>query len=240
MRLIIVEHDGALGLFLKKGLAAEGHDVRWTSNPQEALELAEQGAPDLLVIGVSDEDGMELLTTIHQSHPRTSVLALTRNNSVEDRVQCLNHGADDCMAKPFSFQELTARCRALLRRQGRSGEIVLTEGNLTLNRITRSATLSGRSVNLTAKEFRLLEFLLQNAGRCCSRTELLTCVFDLPADNATNVVDVYINYLRRKLSSGEEPPLIATVRGAGYRLARAGRAGVGSVMLATHQMQASA
>ncbi|GAC1357574.1 MAG: response regulator transcription factor [Acidobacteriaceae bacterium] len=220
MRIIIVEQDAALGLFLKKGLAVEGHEVRWTSSCEEAVTIAESVAPDLVVLGVADEKDLELLQGLHAAHRRTAMLTLTRSTAVEDRVRCLNLGADDCMTKPFSFHELTARCRALLRRRERSGEITLTQGSLSLNRISRSASLAGRPVSLTTKEFRLLEFLLQNSGRCCSRTELLTEVFDLPAENATNVVDVYINYLRGKLSFAEEPPLIVTVRGAGYRMAR--------------------
>ena len=218
MRIVVVERDAALGLFLKKGLTAEGHDVSWTDRSEAAASLAEQGAPDLLVLDILAEGGDELLEYLRQRHPRTAVLALTSGTTAEERVRCLDLGADDCMAKPFSFQELTARCRALLRRRGRAEEILLTHGGLTLNRISRSVVLDDRPLAFTAKEFRLLEFLLQNAGRCCSRSELLTEVFDLPPDNPSNVVDVYINYLRKKLSRGETGPVIATIRGAGYRL----------------------
>lgn len=240
MRILIVEQDAALGLFLKKGLAMEGHDVRWTGSPGDASDFSERGAPDLMVIGTSAPGAMDLLAAVHQAQRRTAVLALTRSDSVEERVRCLDLGADDCMTKPFSFHELTARCRALLRRQERSEEIVLSQGTLSLNRISRSVYLAGQPVSLTAKEFRLLEFLLQNAGRCCSRTELLTDVFDLPSHNATNVVDVYINYLRKKLPCGTESPLITTVRGFGYRLARVSRAGMGSVSSTRDDLHASA
>ena len=239
MRILIVEQDAALGLFLQKGLTLEGNDVRWTGSPREALDLAESQAPDLIVVNVSDEGGMDLLASVHQFHRRAAVLSLTHSDSVEDRVRCLDLGADDCMTKPFSFHELTARCRALLRRQERSGQIMLAQGSLALNRISRSVSLAGQAVILTAKEFRLLEYLLQNSGRCCSRTELLTEVFDLPARNARNVVDVYINYLRKKLSYGVEPAHITTVRGEGYCLARAHRAELGSVT-AGRSMHASA
>jgi DNA-binding response OmpR family regulator len=222
MRIIIVEQDAALGLFLRKGLAVEGHDVSWSDCPFQALDMVERSAPELIVLDVSTERGMDLLGSLRQSHHRVAVLALTQGTAIEDRVQCLDLGADDCMVKPFSFQELTARCRALLRRQTRAseGEVVLAHGTLCLNRVSRSVSVAGRLVSLTVKEFRLLEFLLQNAGRCCSRSELLTEVFHLPAVNATNVVDVYINYLRKKLTCGEETPQIVTVRGAGYRFAR--------------------
>ena len=222
MRIIVVEQDAALGLFLRKGLAVEGHDVSWSDCPFQALDLVERSVPELIVLDVSTHRGMDLLGSLRQSHHRTAVLALTQGTAVEDRVRCLDLGADDCMVKPFSFQELTARCRALLRRQTRAseGEVLLAHGNLCLNRVSRSVSVAGRPVSLTVKEFRLREFLLQHAGRCCSRGELLTEVFQLPAENATNVVDVYINYLRKKLMSGEEAPRILTVRGSGYRLAR--------------------
>ncbi len=243
MRLTIVEPDAALGLFLKKGLTAEGHEVSWTDSHETALELAETGALDLMVLDASAPLGKTLVTTLQRLSPRTSVLCLLRRDSVEDRVECLDLGADDCMAKPFSFHELTARCRALLRRQSRvtEGEILLTHGDLTLNRISRSTSVGGRAVSLTAKEFRLLEFLLQNAGRCCSRSELLTEVFQLPADNATNVVDVYINYLRKKLSSTVgESSRIVTVRGAGYRLSQIERINVPFAVPDLNRMHASA
>ena len=222
MRIIIVEQDAALGLFLRKGLAVEGHDVSWSDCPFQALDMIERSVPELIVLDVSTERGMDLLGSLRQSHHRTAVLALTQGTAIEDRVRCLDLGADDCMVKPFSFQELTARCRALLRRQTRAteGEVILAHGSLCLNRVSRSVSVGGRPVSLTVKEFRLLEFLMQNAGRCCSRSELLAEVFHLPVVNATNVVDVYINYLRKKLTSAEETPQIVTVRGAGYRLAR--------------------
>ena len=239
MRIIIAELDTALGLFLKRGLTVEGHQVSWTDHYGEAWNLAEGGAPDLMVIDVATEPGMELMARAHQSYSRLALLALLRSNTVEDRVRCLDLGADDCITKPFSVQELTARCRALLRRQQRTEEIVLTHGSLTLNRIGRSMALDGEPVYLTTREFRLMEYLLQNAGRCCSRSELLTEVFQLGPDNATNVVDVYINYLRRKLSPGLDSPRIMTVRGAGYRLARAERAGMPARPLPVADLQVS-
>lgn len=238
MRILILEQDAALGVYLKKGLTLEGHDVKWTGSPEELLEMAESGAPDLMVLDISAEGAIDLLA-VHQLQRQTAVLTLARSNAVEDRIRCLDLGADDCMGKPFSFHELMARCRALLRRQERSGQVVLVQGSLALNRISRSVSLAGQPVSFTVKEFRLLEFLLQNAGRCCSRSELLTEVFDLSAQNATNVVDVYINYLRKKLSFGVDLPVITTVRGAGYCLVRADRKGVGSVRAATN-MHASA
>ncbi len=222
MRIIIVEQDAALGVFLTKGLMMQGHDVKWTDGAEEALALAQAGAPNLMVIDVSSDSGTGLLATIHQRHRRTAVLTLTGCDSVQDRVRCLDLGADDCMTKPFSFHELAARCRAIFRRQERSGEIVMMHGELRLERISRSVSMADWPISLTAKEFRLLEYLLQNAGRCCSRSELMAQVFDLAPENGTNVVDVYINYLRKKLSVKGDFSGIRTVRGAGYRLDREG------------------
>ncbi len=221
MRILVVEPDPALGMFLKRGLAFDGNSVTWTDCSQDALAMAQATTPNLILLNVGAQDEVVLLTDLHRLYPRTSVLALAGRNTVEDRVRCLDLGADDCMTKPFNFHELTARCRALLRRQARTSEeeVTLIHGGLRLNRISRATSLAGRSLSLTAKEFRLLEFLLQNAGRCCSRGELLKEVFQLSPDNATNVVDVYINYLRKKLTSTEETVRILTVRGAGYSLA---------------------
>ncbi len=242
MRIVVMETDAALGLFLKKGLTVEGHEVSWTDSAEKALEIAETAALDLLVLDASAQQGKALLATVHRLHRRTSVLTLIRRDTVDDRVECLDLGADDCMTKPFSFHELTARCRALLRRQARlgEGEVLLVHGSLTLNRISRSVSIADRPVGLTVKEFRLLEFLLQNAGRCCSRGELLTEVFQLAPENATNVVDVYINYLRKKLNFAEGSPRIVTVRGAGYCVARAERAEPRLVATPSDSLHASA
>lgn len=240
MRIVVLEQDAALGVFLRKGLTVEGHNVRWTDRSAEALTLVDAQTPDLLVMDASVVQGMDLLSTVHHRYRRMAVLTLVPTNTVEDRVRCLDLGADDCMAKPLSFQELTARCRALLRRQERSGELLLSHGGLTLDRIARSVSLAGRPVSLTAREFCLLEYLLQNAGRCCSRGEILEEVFRLPTENATNVVDVYINYLRKKLSFGDDRPVIMTVRGEGYRLQRSARFEVRSAVARVEGLHASA
>ncbi len=222
MRIIVIEPDAALGVFLQKGLNIDGHDVSWASQLEGAMGPLVAEAVDLLIADVSGPGGVYLLEAVRKLGGRIAVLTLTSNHSVEHRIQCLDLGADDCMTKPFSFQELTARTRALLRRLDhlKDGEAVLAHEGLRLDRIHRSAAIDGRPITLTAKEFKLLEFLLQNAGRCCSRSQLLLEVFQLPAENATNVVDVYINYLRKKLGTAAGSPRIVTVRGAGYSLAR--------------------
>lgn len=225
MRVLVVEDDAALGLFLQKGLKLEGHDVAWVGDGEAALEQAELYRPDLIVLDLSlpRKDGTEVLEEMRGRYDGTAVLVLTGRSMVEERVKCLNLGADDCLLKPFSFHELTARCRALLRRRERFADPMLRHGDVELNRMDRRVTRDGRSVELTVKEFSLLEYLIQRSGRCCSRVELLREVWQMSPDAETNVVDVYINYLRKKLgavaSDGNcDFSVIQTVRGEGYRM----------------------
>jgi DNA-binding response OmpR family regulator len=150
--------------------------------------------------------------------PSLPVLILTQRTKVEDRVQCLDIGADDYLAKPFSFSELSARIRALLRRSHLPSESVLTVGDLKLDRVQRIVERAGERIELTGKEFSLLEYLMRNAGRDVTRSMILEHVWNLSFDTTTNVVDVYINYLRRKVDDGHPVKLIHTVRGVGYGL----------------------
>ena len=230
MRVLVVEDDRALGLFLQKGLKLEGHDVEWVGDGEAALERATANPPDLMVLDLSlpRRDGTEVLEEMHRLCGETAVLVLTGRSQVEERVRCLNGGADDCLLKPFSFHELAARCRAILRRKAQTGEPVLRFGGVEMNRVSRQVKREGVGVDLTAKEFALLEFLLLRRGECCDRAELLREVWQMSPDSGTNVVDVYINYLRRKLAAAHpegssSAPVIETVRGAGYRLAAAGK-----------------
>jgi DNA-binding response OmpR family regulator len=225
MRVLIVEDDASLGLFLQKGLKLEGHEVAWVGDGEAALQYAEEHQPDLIVLDLSlpRKDGTEVLAEMRGRFDGTAVLVLTGRSQVEERVKCLNLGADDCLLKPFSFHELTARCRALLRRREQFADPVLRHGDVELNRMDRKVTRSGRAVELTVKEFSLLEFLLLRRGRCCSRSELLREVWHMSPDAGTNVVDVYINYLRKKLGAmsvdGDAGgSVIETVRGEGYQM----------------------
>jgi DNA-binding response OmpR family regulator len=224
MQVLIVEDDMALGSFLQKGMKLEGHEVDWVADGEAALVHAVESRPDLMVLDLSlpRKDGTEVLAEIQGRFAEMAVLVLTGRSEVEERVKCLNLGADDCLLKPFSFHELTARCRALLRRREQYVDPMLRHGEVELNRMDRRVMRSGVAVELTVKEFNLLEFLMLRRGRCCSRSELLREVWHMSPDAGTNVVDVYINYLRRKLSvRGDEETgysVIETVRGEGYQM----------------------
>ncbi len=229
MRILIVEDDAALGLFLAKGLRIEGHDVELVGDGKSGLEHALQHTPDLMVLDLSlpQKDGIQVLEEMHGRFAGTSVLVLTGRNGIEDRVKCLNLGADDCMLKPFSLSELMARCRALMRRREQFADPVLRVGEVELNRMARTVTRDGRTVELTAKEFALLEHLMQAGGRTCLRSDLLREVWQASPVAGTNVVDVYVNYLRKKLGAarlglaGVDSGLdrvIDTVRGEGYAM----------------------
>ena len=234
MRVLVVEDDRALGQYLKKGLELEGYRVAVAGDGEEALISIANEPPDLLMLDLNlpKKDGTEVLEVVHRLHAGISVMVLTGRSQVEERVRCLDLGADDCLVKPFSFHELSARCRALARRRSRQADPVLRCGALSVNRMERSVECAGRAIELTTKEFALLEFLLRHRGDCVSRSTLLEQVWRMSPDAGTNVVDVYINYLRKKLTdSGSQSrevetgvmergadEWIETVRGSGYRL----------------------
>ena len=225
MRVLVVEDDRALGLFLQKGLMLEGHDVEWVGDGNAALEMAAQQAPDLMVLdlGLPRRDGTEILEVMRRDFQGTAVLVLTGRSRVEERVRCLDLGADDFVLKPFSFHELMARCRALLRRRERFADPVLRFGGVEMNRMERTVLYAGMRIDLTVKEFTLLQFLMLRRGACCSRAELLSQVWHSTPDAGTNIVDVYVTYLRKKLAAALPEDIfgnsaIETVRGSGYRL----------------------
>ena len=235
MRILIVEDDVPLGLFLQKGLKLEGHEVEWIGDGLAALDRTAEHVVDLMVLdlGLPGMDGMEVLAKMSEQHSGTAVLVLTGRNIVEERVRCLDLGADDCVVKPFSFYELTARCRALLRRRARSSGSVLVYADLLVDKMERTVARGGQTIELTAKEFGLLEYLLDRCGQCCSRGELLRQVFGMAGEAPTNVIDVYVNYLRRKiaiLSPELATSMIETVRGKGYRVPPVGQHSLTSVV----------
>lgn len=225
MLVLVVEDDPSLGQFLQKRLLLEGHQVAWAVDGDAALEEAYRHPPDLMVLdlGLPRRDGIEILAVMRQDHPRTSVLVLSGRSDVEERVRCLDTGADDFMLKPFSFHELLARCRALLRRRDRHSDAVVRFGGVEMDRMERTVRCKGVPVELTVREFALLEFLMLRKGECCTRTELLNKVWQGTPGSGTNIVDVYITYLRRKFAAvwpelNDGASVIETVRGAGYRL----------------------
>jgi DNA-binding response OmpR family regulator len=220
---LVVEDDQALGAFLTKGLEAEGHRVQWAQDGETALVMAAADPADLLVLdlGLPRLDGMDVLAALQVRHDDAAVLVLTGRNDLQSRVRCLDLGADDCLLKPFSFIELAARCRALLRRRLQASEPLLRHRDLVIHRIHHKVERAGLSIDLTTREFALLEYLLVHRGECVSRTELLAEVWGNSTDTGTNIVDVYINYVRRKIDvppSRENLSLIETVRGIGYRV----------------------
>lgn len=217
MRLLIAEDDKALGLFLSRGLEADGHRVRLAFDGGAAVEAFRQEMPDLTILDLNLPvmDGEQVLEQVRAMDADLPVLILTARQEVDTRVRCLDLGADDLMVKPFSLHELRARCRALLRRK-REARLQLRAGDLELDRLDHSARRGGQSVVLTNKEFALLEHLMLNRGQCVSRVDLLDAVWNLEPAQTTNIVDVYINYLRRKLKDPPPGHLIRTVRGRGY------------------------
>ncbi|MGD0292551.1 MAG: response regulator transcription factor [Terracidiphilus sp.] len=217
MRLLIAEDDKALGLFLSRGLEADGHRVHLAYDGAAAVEAFRQEMPDLTILDLNMpvKDGEQVLEEVRRMDADLPVLVLTARQEVDTRVRCLDRGADDLMIKPFSLHELRARCRALLRRK-REARLLLRSGDLELDRLDHTARRAGLSIILTNKEFALLEHLMLNRGQCVTRVELLDSVWNLEPTQTTNIVDVYVNYLRRKLKDPPPGQLIRTVRGQGY------------------------
>jgi DNA-binding response OmpR family regulator len=217
MRLLIAEDDRALGLFLSRGLEADGHRVRLAFDGGEAVEAFRQDMPDLTILDLNMpvKDGEQVLQELRAMDVDLPILILTARQEVDTRVRCLDLGADDLMLKPFSLHELRARCRALLRRK-REARLQLRAGDLELDRLDHTARRGNQPIVLTNKEFALLEHLMLNRGQCVSRVELLDAVWNLEPAQTTNIVDVYVNYLRRKLKDPPPGQLIRTVRGQGY------------------------
>ncbi len=223
MRLLVAEDDRALGTFLTRGLEADGHHVRLIMDGASAVNVFREESPDLTILDLNlpVKDGERVLEEMRRIDPDLPILVLTARQEVETRVRCLDRGADDFMAKPFSLHELRARCRALMRRR-REAKVVLRAANLELDRMNHTATRAGENIALTNKEFALLEHLLLNRGQCVSRVELLETVWKLEPAQTTNIVDVYVNYLRRKLKDPAPGELIRTVRGKGYTVPAGG------------------
>ena len=219
--VLVVEDDRHLVSVLERILAAEGYAVRTAQDGQTGLMLALQLKPDLVIIdvGLPQRDGVDVTRELRERGFREPVLMLTARSSVPDRVSGLDAGADDYLPKPFEYAELVARVKALLRRASNAtASTVLRVRDLTLDPITRRVERGGKVVDLTQNEYALLEYLMRNAGHPVSRHQIAEHVWKYHVDPGTNVVDVYINYVRKKIDRGKENPLIQTVRGVGYML----------------------
>lgn len=220
MRILIAEDDEALAKFVRQGLEGERYAVDVFPDGEQARTAASEIDYDVVILDLNlpKLDGVSVLRQLRLKKPSLPVLVLTQRTRVEDRIQCLDTGADDYLGKPFSFSELSARIRALVRRSHLPSESVLTAADLKLDRVEHRVERAGRRIELTTKEFALLEYLMRNAGRKVTRSMIIEHVWNLTFDTTTNVVDVYINYLRRKIDDGHPIKLIHTVRGVGYEL----------------------
>lgn len=196
MRILVIEDDAALATYIRKGLESEHYAVDVALDGEQGALMASQLDYDLLVLDLNlpKLDGISVLRSVRPDKPQLPVLVLTARPRVEDRVFALDSGADDCLNKPFSYSELSARMRALLRRGRPSVDSVLQVSDLTLDRVERKVQRAGRKIELTAKEFALLEYLMRNAGRRITRSMIIEHVWNINFDTSTNVVDVYINY----------------------------------------------
>jgi DNA-binding response OmpR family regulator len=218
MRILVVEDQKKTAQFIRKGLVEHGYAVDIVGNGQEAENHTELHSYDLIILDVMlpGQNGMEVCRNLRQRKVQAPILMLTALTDTEDKVRGLDSGAD-YLGKPFEFKELLARVRALFRRhQGAKPRLKVAD--LELDTASRKATRGGKEITLTAKEYALLEYLMQNAGKVVTRTELSEHVWDIHFDNESNVIDVYVNFLRKKIDKGFDRPLLHTVVGAGYVL----------------------
>jgi DNA-binding response OmpR family regulator len=221
-KVLLVEDEQRIASFVRRGLEAEGYFVDLAENGREALALARETAYPLIVLDrmLPGLDGLNVCRALRQSESDSMILMLTAKDGLQDKLDGLGSGADDYLTKPFAFDELLARMRALLRRgpyHGESGS--LRVGDLVLDTSDRSVRRGTREIALTAREFALLSYLMSHSGKVMSRTRLLNNVWGYSFEPGTKVVDVYIRYLRRKVDDGEASSLIQTVRGVGYKIA---------------------
>lgn len=221
MRILVAENQREVANFLKSSLKAESYAVDVASTGDDAFEMAQAADFDLIIL---DSDppimhGLEVLKRLRANENWRPVLMLSAKSRVEDRVTGLDSGADDYLTKPFSIREVLARVRALLRREHRSGELLLRFSGLEMDRANHSVRRGKKMIDLTPKEFALLEYMMRNPGRTLTRAMIIEHVWNFSFDSGTNIVDVYINYLRNKVDFGFDRKIIRTVRGVGYKIA---------------------
>ena len=222
-KILLVEDDAETAAYLIRGLSEEGHSVEHASTGQDGLFLATDVSFDLIILDrmLPTLDGLAVLRALRAADISTPILMLSALASVGDRIEGLQNGSDDYLVKPFSFAELMARANALLRRREARVNVAdarLTVGDLEIDSLARSVRRGGKKIDLKPREYLLLEYFARNVGRVVTRTMLLEQVWDYHFDPGTNVIDVHVSRLRRKLEDGFEKPLLHTVRGAGYML----------------------
>ncbi len=220
MRLLVIEDEKKVASFIRKGLTEEGYAVDTAPDGEAGLAMALERIHDLIVLDIHlpKLNGLQVLQALRRKGVAAPVLLLTVRATIEDKVLGLDAGADDYLTKPFAFEELVARVRALLRRRAEGTQTVLQVADLTLDPARRIVFRGADRIELTTREFALLEYFMHNPGRALTRTMIAEHVWDYDFDSVTNVIDVYVNYLRRKIDAGREPRLIQTVRGIGYML----------------------
>jgi DNA-binding response OmpR family regulator len=220
MKVLIVEDERKVGQFIERALTEQSHTAHLVGSCADARDALADSSYDAVILdlGLPDGDGLDLLREWRGAGFNEPVLILSARDAVNDRIRGLNHGADDYLAKPFSLEELLARIRALLRRQGGAKSTQLTHGDIRMDLLARSVTAAGQPVELTNREFALLELFLQNRGRVLTRTMIAERIWEASYEMETNLIDVYVRRLRKKLGATEERPLIRTLRGTGYQL----------------------
>jgi len=220
MRILVVEDEKGIAGFIKRGLEEEHYAVDVAGDTEQALFLIETNEYDLIVLDVMlpGKDGITVCRELREKKMAVPVLMLTAKSSVKDRVTGLDAGADDYLTKPFAFEEFLARVRVLLRRKHDQKNTVLKAEDLQLDQVTHRVARGGKEIVLTSKEYALLEYLMLNANQVVTRTMISEHVWDEDFDTFTNVIDVYINYLRKKVDKGFKKKLIHTLRGTGYTL----------------------
>ncbi len=220
MRILVVEDDRKVASFVRKGLMEEGYAVDVAPDGETGLAMGLDRLHDVIILDVMlpGKPGFQVIRELRQAKIAIPVLLLTARDAVEDRVQGLDAGADDYLTKPFAFAELLARVRALLRRGATAQASLLRLADLTLDPAKRTVKRGGDVIPLTNREFALLEYFMRNPGRVLTRTMIAEHVWDYSFDSATNIIDVYVNYLRKKIDTGRERKLIHTLRGVGYVL----------------------
>lgn len=220
MKILLIEDEPTVARFIQKGLKESGHAVEHADNGKLGLELALSSQFDVIILDrmLPQMDGIEVLDNYRNAGIITPTLILSAKNKVDDKVKGLRAGADDYLTKPFAFEELLARIEILASRNAPTSNTKLSLGDLDLDLINRTVTREGQVIDLQSKEFKLLEFLMLNAGKIVTRTMLLEKVWEYNFDPQTNVIDVHISRLRNKIDKGFPYPMIETIRGAGYMI----------------------